>query len=85
MSIIISPILMILNIYSYIVIIAALLSFVNPDPYNPIVQFVYKLTEPVFSFIRKYVPFIVYAGIDLSPLLVLVAISIINNILVSLV
>lgn len=75
---------MLLNLYSWIVIIAALLSFVNPDPYNPIVRFIYGLTEPVFSFIRKKMPFIVINGIDLSPLIVLIAISIINSILAQL-
>ncbi len=88
MSILVNAILnvlmMLLNLYSWIVIIAALLSFVNPDPYNPIVRFIYGLTEPVFSFIRKKMPFVVINGIDLSPLIVLIAISILNSILAQL-
>ena len=62
---------MVITLYIWIVIIAALLSFVRPDPYNPIVQTLYRLTEPVFAGIRKKLPFVVIGGIDLSPLVVI--------------
>lgn len=65
---------MILNIYIWVVIIAALISWVRPDPYNPIVQVLYRLTEPVYSFIRRYVP-TVFGGIDLSPIIVILALQ----------
>jgi len=85
MSIIVNSILgiiiMILSLYSWVVIIAALLSFVNPDPNNPIVKILRDLTEPVFGFVRRKLPFVVYNGIDFSPLLVLIAISILSSIL----
>ena len=85
MSIIVNSILgiliMILSLYSWVVIIAALLSFVNPDPNNPIVKILRDLTEPVFSYVRKKLPFVVYNGIDFSPLLILIAISILTSIL----
>jgi YggT family protein len=64
---------MALNIYMWIVIIRALLSWVNPDPYNPIVQFLTRVTEPVLRPIRKLVP-AYRLGIDLSPLIVILII-----------
>jgi len=85
MSIIINPIIstivMVLNIYSFIVIISALLSFVRPDPNNQFVQIIYKLTEPLFSYIRKKVPFVIYSGIDFSPLVVILAINFLLSLL----
>jgi len=57
-----------LNIYLWIIIIRALLSWVNPDPYNPIVQFLTRITEPVLRPLRKLVP-AYRLGIDLSPLI----------------
>jgi len=69
----------VINLYIWIVIIAALLSFVRPDPYNPIVQILYRLTEPVMGFIRRKMPFVVLSGIDLSPLVVILALQLIDN------
>ena len=64
----------ILWLYLWIVIGSAILSFVNPDPYNPIVRFLRNVTEPVYFYIRRYIPFVIVGGFDLSPLLVLLAI-----------
>jgi YggT family protein len=64
---------MALNLYMWVVIIAALLSWVNPDPYNPIVQFLRKVTEPVFYPIRRAMGGF-GLGIDLSPLIVILII-----------
>ena len=50
----------VMNLYIWIVIIAALLSFVRPDPHNPIVQILYRLTEPALDFIRRKMPFVVF-------------------------
>jgi YggT family protein len=72
---------MVLNIYMWIVIIAALISWVNPDPYNPIVRFLYRATEPVFQRVRRFVP--PMGGIDLSPLIVLLAIYFLQYFLVT--
>ena len=58
-------------LYMWIIIIASFLSFVRPDPHNPIVQTLYRLTEPVFAYIRKKLPFVVFSGIDLSPLVII--------------
>jgi len=63
----------VLTIYMWIVIIAALISWVNPDPYNPIVRFLYSVTEPVFSMVRRRLP-LPPMGIDFSPLIVLLVI-----------
>ncbi len=57
-----------LSIYMWIVIARAVLSWVNPDPYNPIVRFIHNATEPVLKRIRSKVPGI--EGIDISPIIV---------------
>jgi YggT family protein len=63
----------VLSIFMWIVIARAILSWVSPDPYNPIVRFIHNITEPVLHQIRKRVP-INFGGIDFSPILVLLAI-----------
>ena len=63
----------ILTIAYWLIIIRALLSWVNPDPYNVIVQFLYKVTEPMLAPFRRLVP--AYSiGIDLSPIFALLVI-----------
>ena len=63
----------ILTIANWLIIIRALLSWVNPDPYNVIVQFIYKVTEPLLAPFRRLIP--AYSiGIDLSPIFALLAI-----------
>ncbi len=62
-----------LTIYMWIIIAGAVLSWVNPDPYNPIVRFINTATEPVLYQIRKRLP-VSFGGIDLSPIVVLMAI-----------
>jgi YggT family protein len=57
-----------LNIYMWVIIIRALISWVNPDPYNPIVQFLTRVTEPVLRPLRKLLP-TWRIGLDLSPLI----------------
>ncbi|WP_201353382.1 MULTISPECIES: YggT family protein [Hydrogenimonas] len=74
----------IINIYIWIVIIAALVSWVRPDPYNPIVQALYRLTEPVYAWIRRYIPTVV-GGIDLAPLIVIIGLQFIDVFLMRLV
>jgi YggT family protein len=61
----------VLKAYMWIIIIRALLSWVNPDPWNPIVRFLYQVTEPVLRPIRQRLP---SAGIDFSPVVVILAI-----------
>ena len=69
----------VINIYIWIVIIAALLSFVRPDPYNPVVQILDRLTNPVMNFIRAKMPFVVFSGMDLSPLVVILGLQLVDN------
>ncbi len=71
-----------LTIYMWLIIARALLSWVNPDPYNPIVRFLYNVTEPVMGWVRRRVP-LVFGGLDLSPLLVLLAIVFLQKFLVA--
>lgn len=74
----------ILNIYLYIVIGAVLISWVRPDPYNPIVRFLHQLTEPVLYQVRKRLPASFFrTSIDFSPLIVLLLILFINRVLLS--
>ncbi len=63
---------LVLRIYVWIIIIRAIISWVNPDPYNPIVRFLYHITEPVLRPIRRVIPPI--GGIDISPVVVLIII-----------
>jgi len=69
----------VINIYIWIVIISALLSFVRPDPYNPIVQTLYRLTEPVYGWIRHKMPFLIISGIDLSPLVIILGLQFLDT------
>jgi len=71
----------VLTIYMWIVIISALISWVNPDPYNPIVRFLFSVTEPVFATVRRLLPF-PYMGMDFSPLIVLLIIVFMQQFLV---
>ncbi len=71
----------VLEIYMYIVIVSALISWVNPDPYNPIVRFLYSVTEPVFAWVRRILPF-PSMGIDFSPIIVLLVIFFLRQFLV---
>ena len=60
----------VLWLYSLVVMIAVLISWVSPDPFNPIVQFLRAVTEPVFDWVRRHLPFTVVGMVDLSPLVV---------------
>ena len=63
----------VLSIFMWIVIARAILSWVSPDPYNPIVRFIHNITEPVLHQIRKRLP-LNFGGIDFSPIIVLLAV-----------
>lgn len=71
----------VLNAYMWVIIARALLSWVNPDPYNPIVRFLYSITEPVLYAIRRRIP-ATFGGMDFSPMIVLLAIVFLDNFLV---
>ena len=70
-----------LTLYMYIIIAHAILSWVNPDPYNPIVRLINQITEPVLYRIRRHIPTNL-GGIDFAPLIVLFIIIFLQNFLV---
>ncbi len=65
---------MALTLYMWVVIIRVLLSWVNPDPYNPIVQFLHSVTDPVLYKIREKLP-MTGIGLDFSPIILILAIQ----------
>jgi YggT family protein len=71
----------VLNLYLWLVIARAILSWVNPDPYNAIVRFLYSVTEPVLYAIRRRVP-VFFGGIDFSPMIVILIIYFLDSFLV---
>lgn len=77
-----SVIHMILTLYTWVIVISAVLSWVNPDPYNPIVRSLRALTEPVLWRARRLMPFLYINGLDLSPIAVLIALQFIDQVLV---
>jgi len=68
---------MIISIIYFIIIIRVLLSWVNPDPYNPLVQIIYGITEPILRPFRRILPPI--GGLDLSPILLILALVFIQT------
>ncbi len=70
-----------LTLYMWIIIGRAIISWVNPDPYNPIVRFLHSATEPVLFAVRRRLP-LFFGGIDFSPILVILAIIFLQNFLV---
>jgi YggT family protein len=72
---------LVLSAYMWIIIARAVLTWVNPDPYNPIVRFLYRVTEPVLRPIRRRLP-TSQMGLDLSPMVVLLAIYFLKEFLV---
>jgi YggT family protein len=68
-----------LDLYFWIVLIAVILTWIEPNPYNPIVRFLYAVTEPVFDFVRSHLP-TVFGGMDLSPFVVILAIQFLQRV-----
>lgn len=71
----------VLSIYWWIIIASAVLSWVNPDPYNPIVRFLRSATEPVMYRVRRVLP-LAFGGVDFTPIVVLLAITFLQVFLV---
>lgn len=78
-------ILFLLGIYKWIVIAAVLITWVNPDPYNPIVRFLRQVTEPLFCRVRRNLPFVAQGGFDFSPIVVIFAIILVQRFLANLI
>jgi len=73
---------LLIQLYIFIVIGRALISWVNPDPSNPIVRFLYKATEPVFYRLRSFLP-LVFGGIDLTPIALLLLLTFMQRLISS--
>ena len=71
---------LVFGIYEWVLIIRVIISWVNADSYNPIVQFIYNITEPVLQPIRKMLPSL---AIDFSPLIVFLLLKFIRQFLIS--
>lgn len=69
----------IIRAYTFVIIAAALVSWVRPDPFNPIVQLLYRLTAPAYGLIRKLKISTVFGGIDIAPIIILIALEFINR------
>lgn len=73
---------LVINAYIWIIIARAIISWVNPDPYNPIVRFLYRVTEPVLRPVRHRMPALAM-GLDLSPMIVILVLYFLDWFLVS--
>jgi len=73
---------LVINAYIWIIIARAIISWVNPDPYNPIVRFLYRVTEPVLRPVRHRMPTLAM-GLDLSPMIVILVLYFLDWFLVS--
>jgi YggT family protein len=72
----------VLTFYMWIVIARAVLSWVNPDPYNPIVRFIHNVTEPVMYRIRSRLP-VNFGGIDFSPIVIILGVVFLQQFVVN--
>ena len=72
---------LILEIYSWMIIGRAIVSWVDPNPYNPIVRFLFSATEPVLEQARRVIPSL--GGLDISPIVVLILIIFVKNLTVN--
>jgi YggT family protein len=72
----------VLTVYMWIVVARAVLSWVNPDPYNPIVRFIHNATEPVLYRVRTKIP-VIFGGIDFSPIVVILGVIFLQNFVVN--
>lgn len=72
---------LVLSVYIWIIIARALISWVSPDPFNPVVRFLHRATEPVLRPVRRRLP-VTQMGLDLSPMIVIVAIYFLQQFLV---
>jgi len=64
----------VISLYKWVIIISALLSWVQPDPYNPIVQMLNRLTQPAYALLRRFIP-TVFGGMDMAPLILIFALQ----------
>lgn len=70
-----------LTVYKYVLLAAVVISWVNPDPYNPIVSFIYRVTEPLLARIRRMLP--AFGPVDLSPLVAFALIYVVQIVILN--
>ncbi len=76
---------LLINLYSFVVAIAVLMSWIQADPYNPIVRLLHQVTEPAFSLARRFIPTKLYRfGIDFAPIVVFILLIAVDTIVVNL-
>lgn len=73
----------VLTIFYWLILIRALVSWVSPDPFNPVVLFLHKATEPILSPIRRILPLNFRFGIDISPIIAFLAIIFLKSFVVN--
>lgn len=83
MTSVIEVVNLVFQIYIFIVIARALVSWVSPEPYNPIVRFLHNATEPVLSRMRRLLP-LEFGGFDLSPVALILLLTILRRVLLML-
>lgn len=71
-----------LSLYWWIMLVAVLVTWLSPDPHNPIIQFLRAATEPLLYQVRRWIPFVVVGRFDLSPIVVLIGIEFVRYLLV---
>jgi len=71
------------NIYIFIVIARALISWVSPDPYNPIVRFLHNATDPILYRLRRMLPILQAGAFDFSPIVLLLLLSVAQQLIIS--
>ncbi len=70
-----------IHLYQIAIIVAVIMSWIQANPYNPIVRFFYRITEPLLDAVRQAFPFLMVGGLDLSPLVVLLLLQFTRNVL----
>jgi len=78
----------VIQLYIWVIIIVAILSFANPNPTNPTVRSIiitlFRITEPVFAWVREKMPFLIINGIDLSPIVIILGLDFLDNLIIGL-
>lgn len=76
---------LVLNIYTFVIAAAVIMTWIRPDPSNPVVRFIYQLTAPVLNWARRFIPRRLWqTGIDFSPIIVFFVIILIDTVVVNL-
>jgi YggT family protein len=75
---------LVFQVYIFIVVARALISWVGPDPYNPIVRFLCRATDPVLDRLRRLLP-LQFGGVDLTPIALLLALYVVRDLLLNLI